>query len=372
MSKGKTTQYPWGTERPASKLGKLQAWCDSFDRNLKLIQAREIRDRALLLQQNWIDVRQAMHIEAATEFGPYSADPKYPWVEICENEKLNQIVIRSEASYNEIAATKTIAEVERDKLRAGIIAVRNRLCHLAVNLGHTDPDTERKITDFVPKRVLDVIEMLGLEPDSEEVYFAFHGLNETVHILDGTLGHPDFQFGWSNALQPPADIRSAFRSHHVPTLSPELMLEDAAWHWVRPLLFDGNGEMPPPWRHKALQPYGGSAVTALVALLKENSALKGRYLEEQARQLMWPFFVERREKLRFYLRLYHMECLEIDEIQHALASFDEQASPIEATAIALKLEDHTGLTHVFDGIFELLPWPDQLGPTLAGRRTPQD
>lgn len=241
--------------------------------------------------------------------------------------------------------------------------MRDRLCRLAVHLGHTDRETERKITELVPGRVLDVVEMLGLQPDSEEVYYAFYGMNQTVQLPDDTLGHPDFQDGWSNALQPPADIQAAFPSYYIPTLSLELMSEDAAWLWVRPLLFDGNGEMPPPWRQRALQSYDGSAVTALATLLKEDATLKVRYLTEWARQFMWPFFVERRERLRFYLRLYMMGCIEFDEIQQAMAEFDERESPLPAAASELNLADHKPLTPVFDGIFKLLPWPDGLGPS---------
>lgn len=365
MRERKTTQYPWGTERPLSKLEKIEAWHCSLYRDIALIRAQAKRDEILRLRQNWVDVQQINHIKAATKRGSYfSGDAAaYPWVEECEDQELNSALAKAEEECNTIELRKTPAEIEREKSRAGVAAVRNRLCHLAAHLGCPDPEIERKITERVPGRVVEVIEMLGLELNSEEVYFAFYGLEETVHLPDGTLGHPDFDYGWSNALRPPTDFRAAFPSCHILTVSPELMPEDAAWHWVRPLLFKGDREMPPSWRQSVLQPYGGSAVTALATLLKTDAALKGRYLAEQARQFMWPFFVERREKLRFYLRLYQMEDIELDEIQQAMAEFDERESPLRAAASALKLADHEVLAPNFSRIFKRLPWPDGFGPS---------
>lgn len=364
MGKKTSTRYPWGTERPASKLEKLQAQHGGWKRDLAIIRARAARDEAKRLQQSHIEIAQIYHIKMATLYGPYNRKDaaSHPWTDTCTNQDANQHLAKCEKTYLAAKNMRNEYDVEISRNLAYNRVVVGRVCKLAESIGKLNDNIRDEIKNLVPHDIPKAIRLLGLQPISDEVYFAFHGFNEILSLPDGTCGHPDFDLGWYNSNQPPKSIEAVFPHCDIPAFDDiNLLSENEAWLWLEVALFDGLGVMPPPWKEEALKPHGGNAVRALAAELRRNPDLASKYYIEAYRQYVWPFFVERREKIRFFLRLYHWWCLDIKDMYRAISHFDESfIFPWSDAAIA-KSSTFSALVPIFDKVFELLPWPEGFG-----------
>lgn len=358
MSRTTSTQYAWGTERPGSKLEKLLKRHRGQERDTALIDAHAAIRRVVRMQQDWIDKQQIAYILAATASGAFdrSAVAGLLWSEECTDATLNQMLIDAEEHISVLISTPTPAEAAERERTNGQHSFRSRLFWLTKLLDISDVESDRLIENADISNAQDIFCKLGVELDGDHGYILFHGLNDKIYLPDGTLGTDEFIDGWPNPCCPPRDVREVFTEWYLPALDPDAMREADAWEWIKPIFVKG-GTMPAPWKEIALRSYEGNSITALKVFLKKDAKLLSLYNLEKTRQMVWPFFVERREAIRFLVRLYNLGLHDLEKVRQKLADFDYFRSPCREIRAGRDDTATKLLIHCVDSLYTLLPWP---------------
>lgn len=375
MSKGVGIQYDWGTERPNAKLEKLVQQVRALPRTLAMIDARAAMERLAALRAHWIAQQNVAHIQAAQVDGAYNREraANLPWATSCGDKALNAAYGEALGCYERARTSLTSLEEEHLAAQEAEATLRERLHRLAERLGRDDDETAMLIQQAGLHDVGAVAEVLGLAIDADEIYLAFYGLGDVVPLPDGSPGPDEFVAGWSDYDDAPQAVREAYPCYALPISDFHLMTEEDAWRWVRPVL-GPDGDVQIHEKRQILEPYEGSAQRAFVDLYRRNEGdLRHAFEDERLRKLFWTALIERREYLRFYLRLHRWGAYSVEEVRQGLADFDAYSGihQPEDDGSPSPYSSHTPSLTRYGMLLDMMPWPEGFARTDLPPPTPR-